>query len=72
MDDLDLFSRSWEYLKNENLHFLLVSTITQQILVALALNLYQECISGVSWLSLKMDELYLYFEVIGIDFTIKM
>ena len=42
--------------KNENLHFLLVSTITQQILVALGPNLYHGCISGVSWVSSKMDD----------------
>ena len=43
--------------KNENLHFLLVSTITQHIFVALGPNLYHGCISGVSWLSSKMDDL---------------
>ena len=42
--------------KNENFHFFLVSTITQQILVALGPNLYHGCISGVSWLSSKMDD----------------
>ena len=57
--------------QHENCTFLLVNTITQQILVALAPNLYHECISGVSWLSLKMDELDLYVEVMGVDFNMK-
>ena len=47
-------------------NFLLVNTITQQILIALGPNLSHGCISGVSWLSLKMDELDLYVEVIGL------
>ena len=47
-------------------NFSLVNTITQQILIALGPNLSHGCISGVSWLSLKMDELDLYVEVIGL------
>ena len=47
-------------------NFSLVNTITQQILIALGPNLSHVCISGVSWLSLKMDELDLYVEVIGL------
>ena len=35
MDDLDFFQGRGSPFKNENLHFLLVSTITQQILGAL-------------------------------------
>ena len=38
-----------------------VNTITQQILVALGPNLYHGRISGVSWLSLKMDDLDLFW-----------
>ena len=34
--------------------------------IALGPNLSHGCISGVSWLSLKMDELDLYVEVIGL------
>ena len=45
-------------------NFSLVNTITQQILIALGPSLSHGCISGVSWLSLKMDELDLYVEVI--------
>ena len=52
--------------KHENLQFSLVNTRTQQILIALGPNLSHGCISGVSWLSLKMDELDLYVEVIGL------
>ena len=47
-------------------NFSLVNTITHQILIALGPNLSHGCISGVSWLSLKMDELDLYIEVIGL------
>ena len=47
-------------------NFSLVNTITQQIVIALGPNLSHGCISGVSWLSLKMDELDLYVEVIGL------
>ena len=47
-------------------NFSLVNTITQQILIALGPNLSHGCISGVSWLSLKMDELDLYVEVFGL------
>ena len=50
--------------KNEKLHFMLVNTITQQILVTLGPNLYHGCISGVSWLSSKMDDLD-FFQVRG-------
>ena len=42
-----------------------VNTITQQILVALGPSLYHRCISGVSWLSSKIYDLDLFFEVIG-------
>ena len=42
MDDLDVF---FEVM---GVDFLLVSTITQQILIALGPNLYHGCISGVS------------------------
>ena len=49
MDDLDFFQGGGSLFKNENLHFLLVNTITQQILTALGPNLYHGCISGVSW-----------------------
>ena len=66
MDDLDLFWRSRGQFKHENFQFPLVNTITQQILIALGPNLSHGCISGVSWLSLKMDELDLYVEVIGL------
>ena len=52
--------------KHEICNFSLVNTITQQILIALGPNLSHGCISGVSWLSLKMDELDLYVEVIGL------
>ena len=38
---------------------------TKHILVTLGPNLYHGCISGVSWLSLKMDDLDLFFEVMG-------
>ena len=65
MDDLDLFLRS----QGSNMkicNFSLVNTITQQILIALGPNLSHGCISGVSWLSLKMDGLYLYVEFIGL------
>ena len=47
-------------------NFSLVNMITQPILIALGPNLSHGCISGVSWLSLKMDELDLYVEVIGL------
>ena len=64
MDDLDLFWRSRGQFKHENFQFPLVNTITQQILIALGPNLYHGCISRVSWLSSKMDDLDLYVEVI--------
>ena len=70
MDDLDLFLRSRGVNLNMTIfNFRLVNTITQQILIALIAwgpNLSHGCISGVSWLSLKMDELDLYVEVIGL------
>ena len=44
----------------------------QHILVALGLNLYHGCISGVSWLSSKMDDLDLFFEVMGVNFNIQI
>ena len=43
----------------------LVGTITQQILIALGPNLYHGCILGVSWLSSKMDDRDLFFEIMG-------
>ena len=61
LDDLDLFLRSQGQFKHENLQFSLVNTITQQILIALGSNLYHGCISRVSWLSSKMDDLDLFF-----------
>ena len=42
-------------------NILLVNTIIQQILVALGPHFYHGCISEVSWLSLKMDDLDIYF-----------
>ena len=47
MDDLDFFQGRGSRFKNGNMHFLLVNTITQPILVALGPNLYHGCISGV-------------------------
>ena len=58
--------------KNENVHFLLVNTITQQILVALGPNLYHGCISGVSWLCLKMGDLDLFFKVMEVNLSMKI
>ena len=60
-----IFRGHWGQFQHENLKFSIVNTITQQILVALGPNLYHGCISGVSWLSSKMDELDLFFEVMG-------
>ena len=57
MDDLDFFQGRGSPFNNDNLHFLLVNTITQQILVALGPKLYHGCISGVSWSSSTMDDL---------------
>ena len=51
--------------KHENLQFLLVNTITQQILIALGPNLYHGCISRVSWISSKMDDLDLFLRSQG-------
>ena len=65
MDDRDLFLRSRGQFKHENLQFSLVNTITQQILIALGPNLYHGCISRVSWLSLKMDDLDLFLRSRG-------
>ena len=65
MDDLDLFLRSRGQFKHENLQFSLVNTITQQILIALGPNLYHGCISRVSWLSSKMDDLDLFLRSRG-------
>ena len=45
---------------------------SQQILVALGPSLYHGCISGVSWLSSRMDDLDLFFEVMGVDFNMKI
>ena len=53
--------------QHENVQFLLVDTITQHILVALGLSLYHVCFSLVSCLSSKMDDLDLFFEVMGVD-----
>ena len=50
---------------NMTLQFSLVNTITQQILIALGLNLYHGCISRVSWLSLKMDDHDLFWRSRG-------
>ena len=45
-----------------------------KILIALGPNLYHGCIAGVtvSWLSSKMDDLDLFFEVMGVDFNMKI
>ena len=51
--------------QHENLLFVFVNMITRQILVTLAPNLYHGFISGVSWLSSKMDDLDLFFAVMG-------
>ena len=51
--------------KHENLQFSLVNTITHEIIIALGPNLYHGCISGVSWLSSKMDDLD-FFQVVGV------
>ena len=53
--------------QHENLQFSLVNTITQQILVTLGPSLYYGCISGVFWLSSKMDDLDLFFEVMVVN-----
>ena len=50
----------------------LVNMITQQILIALDPNLYHGCILGVSWLSSKMHDRDLFFEVMGVDFNMKI
>ena len=56
--------------QHENLQFSLENTITQQ-LVALGPNLYHGCILVcVPWFSLKMDDLDLFFKVMGVDFNI--
>ena len=65
-------SRSWAQFQHENLQFSLVNTITQQILVALGSNLYHGCVSGGSWLSLKMDDRDLFFQVMWVDFNINI
>ena len=65
MDDLDLFWRSRGQFKHENFQFPLVNTITQQIIIALGPNLYHGCISRVSWLSSKMDDLDLFLRSRG-------
>ena len=65
MDDLDLFLGHGGQFKHENLQFSLVNTITQQILIALGPNLYHGCISRVSWLSSKMDDLDLFLRSRG-------
>ena len=49
-----------------------VNTITQQILVALGPKLYHVCISGAAWLNSKMDDHDLFFEVMGVDFIMKI
>ena len=53
------------------MQFSLVNPITQQILVTLGPNLYHGCISGLSWLSSKVDDLDLFFEVMGLISTLK-
>ena len=58
--------------QHENLQFLHVNTITPQILVVLGPNLYHGYILGVSWLNSKLDDLDLFFEVMGIDFNMKI
>ena len=65
MDDHDLFWRSRGQFKHENFQFPLVNTITQQIIIALGPNLYHGCISRVSWLSSKMDDLDLFLRSRG-------
>ena len=55
-----------------NLQFSLVNTITQQILVALGPNLNHGCILRVSRLSSKMDDLDLFFLVLGFDFNMQI
>ena len=60
------FSRSCGRFQHENQQFSLVNTITQHILVALGPNLYHGCISGVSWLSSKMDDLDLFWKSWGL------
>ena len=51
--------------KHDNFQFSLVNTITQQILIVLGPNLYHGCISRVSWLSSKMDDLDLFWRSRG-------
>ena len=48
-----------------SVNILLVNTITLQILIALGPNLYHGCISRVSWLSSKMDDLDLFLRSRG-------
>ena len=50
----------------------LVNTKTQHILIALGPNVYHGCILGVSWLSSKMDDLDIFFDVMGVDFNMKI
>ena len=72
--NLIYFSRSLGRFEHENLQFSLVNTITPQILILITLspNLFHGYISGVSWLGSKMDELDLFFEVMGVDFNMKI
>ena len=56
------------WFQHGNLQFSLVNTITQQILVALGPNLNHGCILRMTWLSSKMDDLDLFFEVLGVRF----
>ena len=57
------------WFQHETLNFLHVNIITPQILVILGTNLYHRCISRVSWLSSKMGDLDLIFEVMEVDST---
>ena len=72
MDDLDLFWRSRGQFKHENFQFPLVNTITQQIIIALGPNSYHGCISRVSWLSSKMDDLDLFLRSRGVNLNMKI
>ena len=69
---LTYFFRSWDPFQHENLQFSLENTTTPQILVTLGSNLYHGCISGVSWLSSRMDDFDLLFEVMGFDLNLKI
>ena len=55
-----------------SVNILLVNTITLQILIALGPNLYHGCISRVSWLSSKMDDLDLFLRSRGVNLNMKI